>query len=201
MPRRDGPSTESQVVEELVRRAADGDPEAQAILIRKYWSLIAAIINARWTAAGRVLVARHEPDDLIQSAALRLLESLPRHRWRHRGAFIAWISAIASSDFSDVLRRQRAARRDAGMDAGSDELAALRQPQRSAESIYDRNEEVAQLERLMQTIEPEYACAIQLHAMGFSHAEIGEALGRSDEAARKLVARASAKLLRLRKKS
>jgi len=55
-----------------------------------------------------------------------------------------------------------------------------------------------QLEAALEQIKPEYAVAVRMHFMGFTHRDIADALEvPSEEAARKLVARGLSKLTQL----
>ena len=68
---------------------------------------------------------------------------------------------------------------------------------RSAESKFDDQDRLTELLKNVQRLKSEYGAALMMHHMGFSHGEIGETLGCTTEAARKLVSRGRIQLLDL----
>jgi RNA polymerase sigma factor (sigma-70 family) len=189
-------ATESQVVEDLVVQAARGERAAQEELLARFWPLITVAVRARKRRASPGVAAREATADLEQEAALKLLSRLGRHQWRGRSAFAAWVKQLASRNAADVLRRHRARRRDARVEA-SVEVEAQAAGMRGLETMIDAQAESAGLLKRLSALKPEYATALLMAHMGFSLAETGEVLGVSAEAARKLVARARVRLVDL----
>jgi RNA polymerase sigma-70 factor (ECF subfamily) len=139
---------------------------------------------------------RDGTDDLEQQAAMELLESLPRLQWRGKTAFAAWIRRIAEYEVIDARRRQQCRKRDWRVETDLDhaDVAPIVGKPRSAESQLDAQRRAEELMRAIGELKEEYATALILHYKGYTHEEIGELLDRGPEAARKLVARARAKL-------
>lgn len=191
-------STESQVVEDLVAGAASGDLAAQAELFERYWPVIRQIVRGCRFRFGVDIRAREQTQDLEQEVALEILLALPKQRWQGRQAFKAWMRKLAAAKVIDTHRYHRAQRRDRRVETGVDRADRGRPPQRSPESKADDQRRLEQLSELLNEIKPEYAGAVMLHHLGYAHAEIGEMLECSAEAARKLVSRGEAKLLKLR---
>ncbi|MEE8408726.1 MAG: sigma-70 family RNA polymerase sigma factor [Myxococcota bacterium] len=196
--RRGDQSTESQIVEELVAAAADGDRDAQAQLLDKYWPLIRQAVRGRKNRLSQKLAAREETQDLEQVVAIKLLNVLPKHTWRGGSAFAAWIKKLASNEVLDTYRRHGAQKRDVHAEQALELGVEPAQPARSAESRFDDHQKFESLMKQIQELKDEYGAALMMHHFGFTHAQIGEALGCTPEAARKLVARARRKLLELR---
>jgi RNA polymerase sigma factor (sigma-70 family) len=186
--------TASDVLIELVQNAAEGDREAQQSLIEKYWPVIRHAVRARKSRLGPRLGAREETEDLEQSAAMRVLGDLAQHRWQGRSSFAAWIKRLSELEVVDAFRHHVAQKRDVGMEAPLDPEAP-RMTSRSPESRFDDDVRFDRLLAEVEQLKSEYAAALLMHHLGFSHAEIGETLGCTPEAARKLVTRARLRLL------
>lgn len=190
---------DSEILEELVTAAAAGDVGAQEHLMQGYWAVIRQVVRARRQRTAMSLRAREETQDLEQSAALRVLEELGRHRWQGRSAFAAWVKRLAQVEVIDRQRYHGAGKRDARVEARGAEVSEMPAFLASGESRFDLNQELANLLDQVQQLKPEYGAALTMHHMGFSHHEVGESLGCSAEAARKLVARARSRLVKKRK--
>lgn len=190
--------TESQFIEELVLSAASGDKNAQREVFRRYWPVISKIVWIHRTRLGKALSAREEPNDLLQGIAIEILENLPRHKWQGRSAFVAWMRRLAEAVVIDAARYHHAQRRDPRVETPVSMPLPNAPSPHGPESMLDQQRELVQLEVLLEQLKPEYAAAVRLHHMGYSHSEVGDMLGCSAEAARKLVARAESKLLQLK---
>lgn len=195
---RSGDSTESQLLEEMVAAAAAGDKSAQARLLERYWPVIRQAVRARKNRLSSRLAAREETQDLEQVAALKILTSLPKHTWQGGSAFAAWIKRLSSNEALDIYRRHGAQKRDAHAERELKEESDPPPQARSAESVFDDQQRFAVLLGQIQKLKAEYGAALMMHHIGFTHAQIGDALGCTAEAARKLVTRGRQKLLELR---
>lgn len=196
--RRSGDSTESQLLEDLVAAAAAGDNSAQSQLLKRYWPIIRQAVRARKNRLSSKLAAREETQDLEQVVALKVLTSLPKHTWQGGSAFAAWIKRLSSNEVLDVYRRHGARKRDAHAERELNEESDRFAPERSAESLLDDQRRFAVLIGQIQELKAEYGAALMMHHIGFTHAQIADALGCTAEAARKLVTRGRQKLLELR---
>jgi RNA polymerase sigma factor (sigma-70 family) len=182
---------ESQIVESLVARASAGERAAQDELLSRYWELIAGVICVRRL--------REELEDMRQNIALHLVQELPKYTWKGRRAFIAWMKAVADSKVIDAQRHHMALKRDAAADTGIEKAENV--APRSGAGIETQVENQIRGEKvnaMLDQIKPEYATAVRMHVMGFTHPEIADVLGvPSEEAARKLVARGLSQLQKL----
>lgn len=190
--------TESETLEELVGNAAEGDRGAQEELLHRFWPVIRQAVKGRKSRLGQNLAAREQTQDLEQQAAIKLLGNLRQHAWQGRSAFAAWVKKLAEHGVVDAYRHHRALKRDAAAEIELERADDVARRTRSAESRYDDHAKVEALMEQIQQLKAEYGAALLLHHMGFAHAEIGETLSCSAEAARKLVTRARRKLLQLR---
>ena len=125
---------------------------------------------------------------------MELLASLRKHEWRGRQAFVAWIRKVADCEVRDIARFHGRGRRRVGAETGTGPLAQLSGGGTGGETRAARRQKLGELEQAIAALKPEYAGAVLLAAQGYSHGEIGEILGCTAEAARKLVARGRAKL-------
>ncbi len=187
-------ATPSEVIEDLVARAASGDREAQAALLGRYRYFIRRAVRAR---LGASLRGREATSDLEQEVALEVLRSLAGHEWRGRGAFVAWLRRIAADEVIDVARYHAAARRDPRRETELTDALARPTAATSPEAWIDERRRLRDLEVMLDALPDAQAKAVVLFYQGHSHAEIGEVLGVSAEAARKHVARGRAKLAML----
>jgi RNA polymerase sigma factor (sigma-70 family) len=186
---------DSDHLQDLVVRAAEGNRAAQQTLLTRFWPLIHKAVRARKARLGRALDGREETEDVEQAAALKVLEELPKHRWQGRSAFSAWIGKLAALEVVDRYRFHRASKRDVVAEASESRAKVLRGNRRSAESMIDDDRRFRSLMAKVAEMKDDYGAALLMHHMGFSHAEIGDALACSAEAARKLVTRAHRKLV------
>jgi RNA polymerase sigma factor (sigma-70 family) len=187
-------STESEFLEELILSAAKGDREAQNELIGRYWPIIRDAVRAAKRRMGERLAEREETVDLQQAAAIKILAALDAHDFRGRPAFAAWIRRLAQAEVVDH-HRHHAAQKRAAPELGGSVLDRVAEERRSPESRYDDMQRFDALLAQIGELKPEYRTALLLHHMGYSHKEIGETLGCTPEAARKLITRARTKLL------
>jgi len=189
--------TASEALIELLEGAASGDRGAQEDLLRRYWPVIRQAVRGRKSRLGQKMAAREETQDLEQAAAIKVLGELPKHEWRGRSAFANWIRKLADFEVVDAFRHHSAQKRDAGVEDHADAEHAGPPPLRSIESKFDDRHRLAGLLQQISKLQGDYGAALLMHHMGFTHAEIGEALGCTAEAARKLVSRGRIKLLEL----
>lgn len=195
-------STESQIIEQLVLDGAKGDRQAQAELLARYWPLIRKVVQARRRRTGRELQLREDGEDLEQEVAVELLQSLSKQKWQGSAAFAAWIRKLAEYQVIDAQRFHRRQKRDRRAETSADKIdfgAGLEHNrQRCAESLIDETRRMAKLMASITELKSEYGAALVLQYQGYTHQQIGDLLGCSAEAARKLVSRARAKLTALK---
>ncbi len=103
--------------EDLVRRAADGDREAFAVLFERYAPRV-------YRTVLRITGDAAEADDGTQEVFIRLHDQL--HRFEGRSSFSTWIYRIAVNHALDRLRsRDRRPERLDGFDAPAADSATL----------------------------------------------------------------------------
>lgn len=173
---------------ELARRAARGDGEAFAELVRRHSPRVRAVCAA-------TLGGPSEAEDAAQEVFLKAHGALPRYAGG--SSFSTWLHRIAVNHCLDLLRaaaRRRTDSLDALLDADAAALGrALVEPS-SARALEDRDA----VERLLARLPPEQRLALTLReSEGMSYEEIAAAMSCSLDSVKARLRRARAELLEL----
>lgn len=172
-----------QAAAELVAQAQQGDQQAFASLYEQYSPLVHRFLRRRLDGSEQIV------EDLTEDVFVKVYEKLDRYV--ERGLpFTAWLYRIAHNHLVDYLRAlPRLATHSL------DEVAEM--PERETTSDYTRVLDRQSLEPALARLTPEQRQAVELRFMqGMSVAETANTMGRSDEAVKKLQARALANLRR-----
>ena len=163
-------------VEEVIRRARNGDRDALAELWRAHNHLLLRYFRGKGMA---------EPDDLASTVWVEVAGSL--HRFEGDEAdFRRWLFTIAARRRIDEIRsglrrRQRLERAQQEQVADTTDLAA---------AGAERSDELDRALALVRTLPPDQAEAVLLRVLGdLSIAEVAEIMGRREGAVRVLVHR------------
>jgi len=164
---------------ELVRAAQAGSQEAFAGLVRMH--------QRRAYAVARAIVLSHEDaEDAVQDAFLHAYKALDR--FIPDQSFGAWLNRIVSNAALDLVRRKKV--RDA--DALPETVALPFRDPAVAGELRDR------LTVALGRLSPRQRAVIVMHdVQGFTHGEIGSALGIPEGTARSDLHHARAALRRL----
>jgi RNA polymerase sigma-70 factor, ECF subfamily len=175
--------------------SADGTAQDEAALIQAAQRDLAAFgpFYARYVdriytyLCTRTGQARAEDAaDLSQQVFLQALDALPRYRAREGTSVAAWLFSIARNAATDWQRRQR---RTVPWEAVPEELHPP--APETADGVALRRDEIAQVQRLLASLDEETREAIVLRFTAqLTLAEIGAVLGISEDAARKRITRA-----------
>ena len=95
----------------LARRAADGDETALALLLERHLPSLRAFVRAR---LGPELRIHESTSDVVQSTCREVLVARERFQHPGPGAFKRWLFTTAARKVAERLKRNRAAKRDAG---------------------------------------------------------------------------------------
>jgi RNA polymerase sigma-70 factor (ECF subfamily) len=172
-----------QAAAALVVLAQQGDQTAFASLYEQYSPLVYRFLRRRLDGADEIV------EDLTEDVFVKVYEKLDRYV--ERGLpFTAWLYRIAHNHLVDYLRslpRLNATSLD----------AVAEMPERTATNDFSRVLDRQSLEPALARLTPEQRQAVELRFMeGMSVAETAAPMGRSDEAVKKLQARALANLRR-----
>jgi RNA polymerase sigma-70 factor (ECF subfamily) len=145
--------------------------------------------------------SKMESMDLAQDTLIHALQGLGNFTYKNEGDFIRWLSKIAQNTFLDNVDKLYADKRDirkevpfgsSGQTTGGRVFGIPVPLETTTPSvIMSKREDLAKLEKAIDALKPEYREVIVLTKIeGLSYEEIGQRLGKSSEAVRKLVARA-----------
>ena len=187
----------------LVALAQDGDESALNQLCNVYGARVLWIIRLRM---GRELRSQLESMDLVQDVLMSALKDLGNFKCKSEGDFLRWLSRIAENRLRGHLHRLHANKRDIRKEvrlngyrpsAEDSVVAALDAVVTTTPSaIMSKREELDKLAKAIDTLKPEYRQVIVLTKIeGLSYKEIGDRLGKSSEAVRKLISRALEELI------
>jgi RNA polymerase sigma-70 factor (ECF subfamily) len=182
--------------EDLVRRFRAGDASVVATLFDRHLPMLRAQVKRRLPAGLRGKVGE---SDVVQDAWLAAFQRLPEFEDRGEGSFGRWLRQIAEHKVVDEVRRhvavgKRDARREVRMATG-EEPAARRTGDRSPMSeVVAAEQEAGVREAISELSSDDRDVLRYLHEEGLTAAEVGERMGRSAEAVRKLYGRALGRL-------
>jgi len=179
---------------ELVRAARAGDQESFEQLLRRSEERLLRLVRARM---GKVLRGYEDSGDLLQSALVEAVRSLPRFDYAGEGSFLRWLSTIVEHKIRHHLRDLQRLRRDParlGDEPPTGVAGNATSPSQAAVAAEMEERYAAAMQRL-PAAEQE---VLLLHLdLGCTHAEIAGAIGApSAEAVRKRIARALVRLER-----
>ncbi len=187
---------------QLVALAKDGNESA----INQLWTVYGARVH--WIMRlrmGKELRSKLESMDLAQDALLSALGDIENFTYKNEGDFLRWISTIAENRLRDNLDKLHADKRDIRKEirlgkhgpntASQDVVSHVPIEATTPSVIMSRREDLEKLEKAIDKLRPEYKEVIVLTKIeGLSYNEIADKLGKSSEAARKLVSRSMAAL-------
>ena len=148
---------------------------------------------ADYGAKVRALVASHglaqhgiDPDDVEQEVRIRLWRAIERDR---SAAFAAsYIQRVVASTVIDALRRAQV-RAAEPLPEESEEGIALPDETVGPERSASEDQHVQALRLCLDELPERRRLPIAMHLQGFAQKEIADAIGTSEEAARKLISR------------
>lgn len=179
--------------ERLVAAATNGEKDAVEQLLVRHLADIEAFVRRHQ----HLLMAEREPvSDYVQSVCREALQAIDKSfRYEGPGQFVNWLHQIALAKMMDKLRHHLAAKRSPQAEVCPTTLgefvATFVTPSRDAVA----REELVRMGRAYNQLEERQQHVIFLSRVrGLPHAEIGQLLGCSEEASKKLLSRAIAKL-------
>jgi RNA polymerase sigma-70 factor, ECF subfamily len=183
--------------EELVRRAREGDADAQRALFERHERPLRARVRRRLPASVRVKLAE---SDVLQEAYLAAFRSLGAFEDRGEGSFSRWLGGIVEHRVREAMRRfrgtkRRAAQRETSL-SRADETPAARNAVPSPSRVAASAEERAAVVEAMAGLADDHRTVLRLvHEDGLKLVDAAAAMGRSPDAVRMLYGRAVAALV------
>ena len=167
----------------LLRRHADGDPEAFGVLFKRHSGRL-------WAVALRITC---DPDDAADALQDAMISAFRRAAdFRGESAVTTWLHRIVVNASLDLLRRRPA--RSVGWSGDPDELPA-REPRPAADSAAgaDARMDVDAALRLLPP--PQRAALVLVDMLGYSVSDASAVLGVSEGTVKSRCARGRMKLL------
>ena len=188
--------------EQLLTLVREGDESALDQLCRVYSERVRWMIRLRM---GGELRSKLESMDLVQDALVHALGGLESFTYTNEGDFVRWLSKIVQHTLCEHWDRLHADKRDIRKEV---RLRSLRSTTGSVPAripgpvdattpsvIMSRREDLARLEKALDSLKPEYRQVLILTRIeGLPYGEIGQRLGKTPDAVRMLVSRATAAL-------
>ena len=177
----------------LLKEAREGSAEALDDLFARYGARLLSVIRLR---LGPSLRGRLESRDILQDCFLKAFERLDQFEGSERASLMGWLARIAENEIRDQAefhgRQRRDARREVPLD---DAPGGLVHRVRSVSSRVALGQQTRHLERALERLEEAHREVIVLRKLQeMSWREVGERMGRTDDASRMLFARAMAAL-------
>jgi len=196
-------SHEEIVFAGLLNDAKSGSVKAQGELFDRYRKLLKTLVRLQLKSP---LSLRIDAADLVQETFLRAFENFGQFRGKSEGELVCWIQAILASRLAVAMRHHFADKRDVGLEArvrhdlegSSLALAsAFRDSSPDPGEAAWRHERALRLASAIEDLPEDYRTVILLHHIrGLPYLEVGQVMGRSAEAVRKLWIRGLAELKR-----
>ena len=173
---------------ELLDQARSGSPEALNQLYERCAGRLLAFIRLR---LGRDLRSRLESRDILQATLLKSLDHVGEMQANETRSVMAWLARIAEREINDCADFHHRQRRDAAREMALEDDAPLPALARSALSRVILGQEAERLEEAIDSLAPAHREVILLRKFEeLSFAEIGQRLGKTEDACRMLLARA-----------
>lgn len=181
--------------DQLIARASQGDQPALDDLLVRHLPALRAFLRLR---GGLVVRERESCSDLAQSVCREVLGELSRFEYHGEASFRAWLFEKALSKVRSRARYHLAAKRDAGREVHATDdgrLSQLYLTQLTPSHVAMGRERLQRIEAAFDTLTEEQREAISLARIaGLGRREIAARMGRSEDAVRGLVERATMRL-------
>ena len=182
---------DNQILAELMRRAASGEDAAFESLVRHFEGMV-------YSFALQSLRRREDAEDATQEVFLKLWRTLGT--WRDEASVKTYIMRIARNTVIDMIRRRNAHPTDSLTvedDDGEESQLDIADTDTTSDPAadYARREQIAEVRRAIDELEPEHREIIILRDInGLSYAEIAESTGLYPGTVKSRLSRAREKL-------
>ena len=185
------PTREAEFQHHLARCRA-GDQQAIGLLVDQFRLILLEEVNRN---LDQDLRAKVGCSDVVQDTLWEAQRRFAQFVGEERGEFLAWLHQIARNDVRETVRRykllgKRNLARETPIQGNASEVGVI-DPRHSPVTDVILKEQAAMLYAAIAGLRPEYQQVLQLRNWRqLPFADIGEIMGRSAEAARKLWSRA-----------
>ena len=186
--------------ESLSGVAISGDREARIELIDTCRDYLLFIANQELDAR---IHAKCAPSDVVQNVLVKAVEHFDEFQGENQRALLGWLRRILVNEIVDTRRaflgsEKRDVRRENPGEHDPNSVAerlGVMDPDHTPCTRAEVSEDVQRLQQALRQLNPDHEAVIRLRNWErLSFAEIGQRLGRSEEAAKKLWARAITRL-------
>lgn len=164
--------------------------------------LVATATPALQKVAARMMGAslrkRCRTSDLVQSALVEAIASMPLFRGKNEDEFVGWTLRIMEHNALDRQRRQMAEKRQVDREVSADQVGLhdLAGTEPSPSQVAVDREELVLIAKSMQSLSDNHRRILEIVALrGGTHAEAARTLGKSEQTCRVMLNRARAALL------
>lgn len=179
--------------------ALAGDRAARLEILQTCRDYLLFVANEELDARLRVKCA---PSDIVQNALAKAVENFDGFQGDNEKALLAWLRRIMKNEIVDVQRALHADKRDVRRENAADadpNLAEFRlgvvDPDQTPATQAALMEDIGRLQEALEQLSPDYEDVIRMRNWErLTFAEIGQRMGRSEDAAKKLWGRALIKL-------
>ncbi len=171
-------------IQDLLRRAQDGDQGAFEVLVNESRDEIARYVRLR---VGAHLRERVDVEDVLQDTQLRALESIGRFVWRGEDSFFRWLCVIAQHLIWNASKKR--SRRETRL------VVEPPGPGMPPSTDMRRKERLDRLEQSLRNLRPDEREAVHLSRIeGLRIREVAERMNRPESTVQSIIARALKKL-------
>ncbi len=187
----------SDSTQELINRVKSGDRDALEELFALYRDRIHGLVRHK---LGHGLRANLESSDVVQSVCLEAMKAIEGLEYKNEDGFLHWLARITENTIRDKHRYFGAQKRKNPEVDPDSPIVTVSQAEGVGQTPSRAVGNVEQMELVLQALRqlpPDYAEIIRLTRFDKkSHEEAAEIMGKSEKAARMLLARARARLLK-----
>lgn len=176
-------------IEQMLLAARDGSPHLLSQLLESCRDYLLAIANSEMEPW---LQGKIGASDLVQETCIAAFNKFDNFRGQSEAEFLGWLRMILLNQLSTTVRSYRfTEKRRVDREVPLNGVAKTQTNQRNPLSELLRDENVGRLKNAIAQLNDDYRAAIELRSIEqLSFVEIGQRLGRSEEASRKLWGRA-----------
>ncbi len=178
----------------LIPRFKAGDPEAREALILELQQFLERVADRQIDPKLR---QKAGASDIVQLSLMRIVEKFDQFQGKTSAELHAWIKTIVLNEANGQRRKFHTEKRDLKREFsfdGPSESRPTGSPQDknlTPSSATLKSERLEKFHEILEQLPPDYAAVIRLRSFdGLSFREIGERLGRTEDAASQLWYRA-----------
>lgn len=168
--------------ETLVKECVSGDTKAQRLLFDRFAPKMLGVVM-------RYINDKERAEDVLQDSFIKVFKSI--HKFEHSGSLEGWIRRIMVNTALDQIRKNKKRQKNVELD---DEGFFELKHESNAEEIL----QAESLMKLVQSLPEGYRTVFNLFAIeGYSHKEIAEELGITENTSKSQYSRAKSTLREL----